>query len=97
MGVFGGTFDPIHQGHLRTVASVQQQLGLAQVLFIPAARPRLRSVPTASATDRLEMLKRALASELGWHFHFRRKNVYALLPAAAQNGHHAHKPLHVSL
>ncbi|GIT47609.1 MAG: hypothetical protein Ct9H300mP13_4050 [Gammaproteobacteria bacterium] len=59
MGVFGGTFDPIHQGHLRTVASVQQQLGLAQVLFIPAARPRLRSVPTASATDRLEMLKRA--------------------------------------
>ena len=63
MGVFGGTFDPIHQGHLRTVASVQQQLGLAQVLFIPAARPRLRSVPTASATDRLEMLKRALASE----------------------------------
>ena len=63
MGVFGGTFDPVHQGHLRTVASVQQQLGLAQVLFIPAARPRLRSVPTASATDRLEMLKRALASE----------------------------------
>ena len=36
MGVFGGTFDPIHQGHLRTVASVQQQLGLAQVLFLVA-------------------------------------------------------------
>lgn len=63
MGVFGGTFDPVHQGHLRTVASVQQQLDLAHVLFVPAARPRLRSAPIASATHRLEMLKRALASE----------------------------------
>ena len=63
MGVFGGTFDPVHQGHLCTVASVRQQLDLAHVLFVPAARPRLRSVPTASATHRLEMLKRALASE----------------------------------
>ena len=63
MGVFGGTFDPVHQGHLRTVASVQQQLDLTHVLFVPAARPRLRSAPIASATHRLEMLKRALASE----------------------------------
>ena len=63
MGVFGGTFDPVHQGHLRTVASVRQQLDLAHVLFVPAARPRLRSAPIASATHRLEMLKRALASE----------------------------------
>ena len=63
MGVFGGTFDPVHQGHLCTVASVRQQLDLAHVLFVPAARPRLRSAPTASATHRLEMLKRALASE----------------------------------
>ena len=63
MGVFGGTFDPVHQGHLCTVASVRQQLDLSHVLFVPAARPRLRSVPTASATHRLEMLKRALASE----------------------------------
>ena len=63
MGVFGGTFDPVHQGHLCTVASVRQQLDLAHVLFVPAARPRLRSVPTASATHRVQMLKRALASE----------------------------------
>ena len=63
MGVFGGTFDPVHQGHLCTVASVRQQLGLSHVLFVPAARPRLRSAPIASATHRLEMLKRALASE----------------------------------
>ena len=63
MGVFGGTFDPVHQGHLCTVASVRQQLDLAHVLFVPAARPRLRSAPIASATHRLEMLKRALASE----------------------------------
>ena len=63
MGVFGGTLDPVHQRHLRTVASVQQQLDLTHVLFVPAARPRLRSAPIASATHRLEMLKRALASE----------------------------------
>ena len=67
MGVFGGTFDPVHQGHLCTVASVRQQLDLAHVLFVPAARPRLRSVPAASAAHRLEMLKRALASEPSFH------------------------------
>ena len=61
LGVFGGAFDPIHYGHVRTVAEVRAALDLACVHFIPTARPPHRAPPIASAEHRLEMLRLALA------------------------------------
>ena len=62
-GIFGGTFDPIHYGHLRPALEVQQALGLEQVRFIPLAVAVHREQPTATAEQRLEMARAALAPE----------------------------------
>ena len=60
-GIFGGTFDPIHNGHLQTVASVQKQCGLKKVPFIPSASPPHRKSPGATAEQRLRMVELAIA------------------------------------
>ena len=65
LGVFGGAFDPIHYGHVRTVAEVRAALDLACVHFIPTARPPHRAPPVASAEHRLEMVRLALAELTG--------------------------------
>ncbi|MEE4216678.1 MAG: nicotinate-nucleotide adenylyltransferase [Xanthomonadales bacterium] len=65
IGVFGGTFDPVHYGHLRPALEVFEQLGLAQVRMLPAARPPHRVQPGASARHRLAMLELAIAGENG--------------------------------
>ena len=61
LGVFGGTFDPIHYGHLRLAEEMAEGLGLGRVLFIPAGQPPHRGVPRTDATHRLEMVRRAIA------------------------------------
>ncbi len=61
IGIFGGTFDPIHLGHLRAAQEVAAKLSLDRVLFIPAGRPPHRRAPQASAAHRLAMVKRAVA------------------------------------
>ena len=65
IGILGGTFDPIHYGHLRAAVEVKERLGLAQVCMIPCAQPPHRDVPAASAQQRLAMLQLALASHAG--------------------------------
>ena len=60
LGILGGTFDPIHFGHLRLGQEAMQQLSLSQVLFIPAGRPPLRDTPCATAEQRLAMVKLAI-------------------------------------
>jgi nicotinate-nucleotide adenylyltransferase len=60
-GVLGGTFDPIHYGHLRLAEELAETLGIAQVRFIPAGRPPHRGQPRAEARHRLEMVRRAIA------------------------------------
>jgi len=61
IGVFGGTFDPIHIGHLRCAEEARQQLGLAEVLFIPASDPPHKARRIAPAVHRLAMTRLAVA------------------------------------
>lgn len=65
IGIFGGTFDPVHYGHLRPVAEVREALALDRVLFIPCGEPPHRQPPQASGEHRLRMLELALADEPG--------------------------------
>lgn len=60
IGIFGGTFDPIHYGHLRTALEVCEALELDEVRFVPCGSPAHRSQPGASAAQRLTMLQLAL-------------------------------------
>lgn len=60
IGILGGTFDPVHFGHLRLALEVRQQLGLEQVRLIPLYQPPHRAAPVASAEQRLAMLQLAV-------------------------------------
>ena len=62
VGILGGTFDPIHHGHLAIAEEVRERLGLELVLFVPARVPPHRSLePGASAEDRFAMVSLAVA------------------------------------
>lgn len=63
IGINGGTFDPVHYGHLRPALEVQQQLGLEQVLFVPCYQPVHRNQPHASAQQRCEMVELAIINQ----------------------------------
>jgi nicotinate-nucleotide adenylyltransferase len=64
VGVFGGTFDPVHVGHLAIANAALDELGLDRVYFVPARRsPLKQDGPIASAEDRLAMLSAAVADE----------------------------------
>ena len=66
MGVFGGTFDPIHYGHLRTAFEMLQALRFADVRFIPCGDPPHRGTTFASAAERLRMVELATAGQDGF-------------------------------
>jgi nicotinate-nucleotide adenylyltransferase len=63
IGLFGGTFDPLHYGHLRTAFELWQALKLAEVRFMPTGSPPHREQPLAPAQLRLEMVKAAVADQ----------------------------------
>lgn len=61
IGIFGGTFDPIHFGHLRIAEEFAAALGLEQVRLVPTANPPHRAGPEAGNADRLAMVRLAVA------------------------------------
>lgn len=60
IGIYGGTFDPVHYGHLRSALEVKEALGLEELRFLPCGQPPHRRTPQAPAQQRLRMLELAL-------------------------------------
>jgi nicotinate-nucleotide adenylyltransferase len=63
LGVFGGLFDPIHYGHLRTAHELHELLLLDRIAFIPAGDPPHRAAPLADAATRVAMVDAAIAGD----------------------------------
>ena len=61
IGMLGGTFDPVHIGHLRSALEVAESYALDKLLLVPSARPPHRDTPQVSAQQRLEMVQLAVA------------------------------------
>ena len=66
MGIFGGTFDPIHYGHLRTAFEMLQALSFDEVRFMPCGNPPHRCKPIANAALRLKMVQVAIEAQAGF-------------------------------
>ncbi len=68
LGIFGGTFDPVHYGHLLLAESCREQLNLQQVWFLPAAvPPHKQEAELTAATHRIEMLELAIGGHEAFH------------------------------
>ena len=63
LGILGGTFDPIHVGHLAAASEVHHALGLDFIILTPTNAQPLKPAPTASGADRLAMCKAAVAGD----------------------------------
>lgn len=75
IGLMGGTFDPIHLGHLRAAENARESLGLDRVAFVPAGLPPHRPPPASSALDRFAMVALATAANprfVAWDVELRR-------------------------
>lgn len=66
IGILGGTFDPVHTGHLRTALEVREALGLDEIRLIPCRVPPHRPEPVASSEQRTRMLQAAIAGHPGF-------------------------------
>ncbi len=66
IGIFGGTFDPVHQGHISLAEQAQKCLALDRIQFLPCAMPVHRGQPVADGGDRSRMLELAIAGRSNW-------------------------------
>ena len=76
VGLLGGTFDPIHLGHLRAAENAREALGLDRVAFVPAGLPPHRARPASPALDRFAMVSLATAAHpafVAWDVELRRE------------------------
>jgi len=78
LGILGGTFDPIHQGHIKSAQGVAKELGLEKVLLIPAHIPPHKTstelIPHATASQRADMVKLACLNNPLFHCDTRELN-----------------------
>ena len=65
IGILGGTFNPIHHGHLRLALELYERLDFAKILLIPSAHPPHRAQPSVSSQRRLEMVQAAITNVKG--------------------------------
>lgn len=66
IGLYGGTFDPVHHGHLILAREALEKMELEKVIFVPAAQSPFKDEPMASAEMRLSMLRAAIENETGF-------------------------------
>jgi len=66
IGIFGGTFDPVHFGHLRPVEAAAAKFGLRRVIYVPARVSPHKGAPSTDARHRVAMLALALAGRPDW-------------------------------
>ncbi len=66
IGILGGTFDPIHYGHLAIAKFLLQHCPLSEIQFIPCLSPPHRQAPEAGAEHRLQMVRLAIKDHEGW-------------------------------
>ena len=81
VGVLGGTFDPVHNGHLIIAGEVRDRLGLTGIVFVPAGLPWMRAdSPVTAAGHRREMVSLAIAGNPGFRLFddFRQKTLLSM-------------------
>jgi nicotinate-nucleotide adenylyltransferase len=66
IGIFGGTFDPVHYGHLRSAFEMLQALSFSEARFIPCGDPPHRGVTFASAQERFDLVQLAIEGQSGF-------------------------------
>jgi len=70
IGVFGGTFDPVHDGHVKPVAAAAEKFGLESVIWVPARISPHKGAPPTDARHRVAMIALAIAGRPDWSLSF---------------------------